>query len=436
MRYQRLILESGSNAVTVRFHPNLTVIAGLGRLERESLLGELHGSLAGTRQGTHVELVEDTGRRLAVIRHSSGVPDRVMELESGSDVTSEFADANGKVDILANLGLDLDTVRRRSRVTSADIAVASLGDSLINRLAALDQDRLWAAADRVREADASLKDAAEGVGAAVEDAPIIEEIERRHQAFEKAQHRHESFRHHTIFTGGACAIAAIPAYFIRWYTALPFLLVAAITTAMSVIYRRRLEQAREAEREALTAAGAETYLGFHLERINQMLSDQGDRQRIADAAVEHREATEAWKALAGEDAAVDWAVASRERIAAAAQRLRAGGASSAPAAPIQTAEPAELAHALILRLNELRHLGARGESLPLVLDEPLEGLETSVKRWMLELIGRSAGVPQVVYLTADDDVAAWARIEAMAGHLSVIEPSPDHESMQALHDLS
>ena len=87
-------------------------------------------------------------------------------------------------------------------------------------------------------------------------------------------------------------------------------------------------------------------------------------------------------------------------------------------------EPADLAHALVARLAELRHAGPGGQSLPLILDEPLNGVEPSIKQWMLELVGRSAGTPQVVYLTEDEDVAAWARMEAMAGHLAVIEPSP------------
>ena len=65
MRYQRLIIESGSNAVTVRFHPRLTVIAGVGKVERESLIAELLGSLAGTRRGIQLELVEDSGTLVA-----------------------------------------------------------------------------------------------------------------------------------------------------------------------------------------------------------------------------------------------------------------------------------------------------------------------------------------------------------------------------------
>ena len=63
-----------------------------------------------------------------------------------------------------------------------------------------------------------------------------------------------------------------------------------------------------------------------------------------------------------------------------------------------------------------------------MLDDPLVGVDAGVKQWVLELIGRSAGSPQVVYLTADPDVAAWARLEAMAGHLSVLEPAPEEEA--------
>jgi hypothetical protein len=73
-------------------------------------------------------------------------------------------------------------------------------------------------------------------------------------------------------------------------------------------------------------------------------------------------------------------------------------------------------------------VGPAAESLPLILDDPLLGVEAGVKQWILELIGRSAGSPQVVYLTADADVAAWARLEAMGGNLTVLEPAPDADS--------
>ena len=41
MRFQRLLLESAGATVTVDLHPRLTVVAGVGELERESLVTEL-----------------------------------------------------------------------------------------------------------------------------------------------------------------------------------------------------------------------------------------------------------------------------------------------------------------------------------------------------------------------------------------------------------
>jgi hypothetical protein len=267
------------------------------------------------------------------------------------------------------------------------------------------------------------------MGAAPEDAPVIEEIERRHQEFERAQRRHEDVRHHGIFIGGACAFAAIPAALMNRAYGLPFLAVAAITTFISVIFRRRMELARRAEEEALAAAGAKSYIGFHLQRVHGLLDGTQNRRRLAKAAEDHRLAVEAWQQLAGE-VPVEWALTMREKILATARRLAEDGvvSSNGAAAPnLRSVDPADLAHSFVSRLADLRHAGNTGESLPLVLDDPLHGVDASVKQWMLELVGRSAGTPQVVYLTEDADVAAWARMEAMAGHLAVIEPSPDHE---------
>jgi hypothetical protein len=429
VRYQRLILEAGPNAVTVRFHPRLTVVAGVGRLERESLVGELLGSLGGGRGGAHLELTEDSGRRLAVMRPESG-RDRVIEIETGQDVSAEFENEQGVVDLLEHLGLNVDAARRLCRLSATDVAATSRSDALVRALAAVDQDQLWQAAERVRSTDVALKVEAEALGAAPEDAPVIEEIERRHEEFENAQVRHEDVRHHAIFIGGACALAAIPAALLNRLYAMPFLAVAMLTTIVSILFRRRMELARKAENEALAAAGARSYIGFHLQRVNGLLQGQNNRQRLATAAEEHRHAVGRWQALAGE-VAVDWALTMRERIATSATRLtdEGRGGSELAGPSLRGVEPADLAHALVARLAELRSAGPGGQSLPLVLDEPLLGVDPSIKQWMLELVGRSAGTPQVVYLTEDEDVAAWARMEAVAGHLAVIEPSPEHEAV-------
>ena len=429
MRYHRLILEAGPNAVTVRFHPRLTVVAGVGRLERDSLVGELLGSLGGGRGGAHLELTEDSGRRLAVMRPESG-RDRVVEIETGQDVSGEFENAHGTIDILEHLGLNVEAARRLCRLSATDVAASSRSDALVRALAVVDQDQLWQAADQVRATDVALKTEVEAVGAAPEDLPVIEEIERRHEEFENALERHEDVRHHALFIGGACALAAIPAALLNRLYALPFLVVALLTTVVSIRFRRRMELARKAESEALAAAGARSYIGFHLQRVNGLLQGQHNRQHLATAADAHRQAVARWQSLAGE-VAVDWALTMRERIATLAVRLadegRAGSGLTGPS--LRAVEPADLAHALVARLAELRNAGPGGQSLPLILDEPLNGVDPSIKQWMLELVGRSAGSPQVVYLTEDEDVASWARMEAVAGHLAVIEPSPEHEAV-------
>ena len=428
MRYQRLILESGSIAFTLPLHPRLTVIAGVGRHEREGLVGELLGTMSGGRRHTRLEIMDDSGRRLCVIRGDAPETDRVVELETGRDVSAEFTRAN-RVDVLLSMGLDIERARRRTRLSATDVAAASRSDALIATLAALDQHQLWQMAERVLASDTRLKMEAEAAGATVEDLPVIEEVEERHAAFEAAQRRLEWIRHHGIFIGGAGAIGAIPAGLMNRWTALPFLGVAAANTAVSVVFRRHMEKTRKAEIDALDRAGADSYLGFHMQRMNQLLESQQNRERIADAAAERRKALDAWRVLVGE-VAPEWAMTVRERILAASQRVdlvagtegQSGGSGSLS---VSSVEPAELAQALIVRLADLRHAGAGGESLPLILDEPLIGVEPSVKQWMLELVGRSAGMPQVVYMTNDPDVANWARMEAIAGHLDIIEPASE-----------
>ena len=42
---------------------------------------------------------------------------------------------------------------------------------------------------------------------------------------------------------------------------------------------------------------------------------------------------------------------------------------------------------------------------------------------LLELLARSSEHQQIILMTTDDRVRQWARLESMAGHLGVVEPS-------------
>ena len=43
---------------------------------------------------------------------------------------------------------------------------------------------------------------------------------------------------------------------------------------------------------------------------------------------------------------------------------------------------------------------------------------------LLELLMKASPDQQVIYLTDDPDVAEWARVEALTGAMSIVEPTP------------
>lgn len=164
-----------------------------------------------------------------------------------------------------------------------------------------------------------------------------------------------------------------------------------------------------------------------------------DGRVLPDLAEDRRRARATWQQLAG-DVPVAWAIANREEIEAAA-RLRhemdALVSLSTTTPDVADDVTDDLARALVSRLAESRTAGG-GEGLPLVLDDPFQGLEPSVKLLLLELLGRSAGRPQILLLTDDEDVASWARLEALTGDLAILEPDafrPSTDPMAALRSL-
>jgi uncharacterized protein YhaN len=432
VRYERLVIQAGSNSFTLDLHPRMTVIAGVGPLERESLIGELTGALSASRSGVHAELVQDDGRHIAVFRPEGG-RHRVVDVNTASDVSKAYTGTTGKIDLLEHAGLDVRNARRRLRLAHTDLNTRSQGDKLVRQLAAQDQNRLWAAAEALRVAEETLQGEAEATGSVPEDAAVIERIEERHQIFQSAQDRHERFRRSSIVLALGSAGAALPVSFLSKLYALPLLLVASITVLVSVIFRSSMQKAARLEEEALAEAGAQSYLGFHLQRVNGLLSDDQARKRIMAAAEASRVANIEWRAIAG-DVAFTWALEHHEEIQAAARvRLDVTALStmSSTAPALDNDRTTDLARVLIGRLNELRSFGKDGESFPLILDDPLVGLPRSVKPALLELLGDAAGAPQLIFLTEDEDVASWARLEALTGALSILEPKPEHHEAPA-----
>lgn len=433
MRYERLVIEADENTFTLDLHPRLTVIAGVGRLEREGLTNELIGALGSTRAGVHAEIVADNGARFALFR-PVGSRHRVVSIDTATDVSDRFRNAQGEIDLLARAGLDQRTAKRRMRVTPADLVATSHTDQVIRRLAQVDPAELWAAAERVRITEDHLAAEAEAVGTQPEDAEVVQRIEDRHMAFVTAQARHERYRKLSFFAGALAAIAAVPmTMFAGEVAAAPLLILAAVITGMSFLEYKRMEQAQAEEEEALKAAGAQSYLGFHLQRVNGLLASDQHRKRLMRAAEEHRASVAAWRELAG-DVEVAWALERRDAIDAAARLRRELTVTVSPeGADIAVIDDSDgdLAQALLTRLAEVRNLGPGGESFPLILDDPLRELSPAQKPALLELLVRASKGQQLIYLTEDDAVGAWARLEALTGDLTVLEPAGMSEQRAA-----
>jgi len=426
-----MVIEAGRHTIALDLHPRMTVVTGVNEVERESLAGELLGALGPSRAGVHLEVVTDDGRQVAVFRPTSG-RSRVVDVARGADITP--ADGS-EVDLYAQHGVDLATARRALKVTEADLATQARADTVVQRLAEVDQTRLWAVAARVRVTDEALQAESAAVGTAPEDAEIIDQIERRHHRLEAAVERLNRTRRAAWILTAMAVAGVIGALAFRPVLALPLIGVGVVALAASFVYRSRVARAEREEQEALDAAGAESYLGFHLRRIDGLVSENQARQRLLTAAADHRAAAAAWFDVAG-DVSVDWAMEHHTEIAVAA-RLRddvrnLGVMGSAE--PGQQDLAADLAHALLGHMGKARTLGTLGETFPLVIDEPFASLDPGLKAPLLELVARSAGSPQVILLTADEDVASWARLEALAGTVSVLEPTPDVQPVRARAD--
>ncbi len=185
MQFERLVIEAGDHTFTLAFGDTLTVIAGVGELEREGLLTELVAAMGPGREGVHLQVCSDAGNRFTVFRPIGGAT-RVIDLDTSRDVTASFA-ADGTVDLLGRAGFDQRTARRHMRVTAADLGTRARDDHRVASLARLDQYRLWDVARKVLEREERLAQEAADVGSTLEDAETVGEIERRHREFEAAE---------------------------------------------------------------------------------------------------------------------------------------------------------------------------------------------------------------------------------------------------------
>jgi hypothetical protein len=429
VHFERLVIEAGKRTYSLDLHRRLTVIAGVGHLEREGLITELIGGLGAGRSGVHLEIASDAGQRYAIFRPPGG-RHRVVDIDHSMDVTEQFTTEHG-LDVLRRAGIDARMARRQLCLTTDDLATRNQREQYLTTLSRIDQGRLWDVAEKVRDRERHLAETAQESGSEAEDAVAFAEIERRHKDFEQAQLDNERVRYLSFIVGAGGAligIAAAAIYSVLW--ALPFLLLAIASTLASFIVWVRLEDARKHEEEALQAVGATSYLTFQIHRVNGLLGNDNARRAMMRAAEEHRAALAEWRLLAGE-IPVEWAIQHRREIRDRSRAIREPNRAAArPEISVTDDNHDELSHTILERLQRLKTLGAGGESFPLLVDDALSELDPSVKPSLLELLMRASDNQQVIYLTEDTDVASWARVEALTGQLNIVEPPADRRAAE------
>jgi len=428
VKFERLVLESPTHQTVLDLHPGLTVVCGVGPLEREGLVGEFVGSLGSARPGVHLEVRTDNDRHLAVFR-PMGAAHRVVDVDGQADVTQEFVGPGGDIDLLAPAGITPREATRLMRLTSQALTEATEGDEIAAALAVVDQRELWMSAELLVEAREHLDAESARAGTSATDAEVVARIEQRHSEFERSLEQSEGVRKVSFVLAGLAALAAVPAA--QQYgngSVVGLAACATVAVMVSVLFWRRTEAARRREAAALAETGARSYLGFHLQRVDTLMSSDLSRRRLLSAAELHQHAAARWTAAAG-DVDVDWVLARRTRITAAARLRRddhATGHLGTDPVPTQGAadEVAELTHAVTAALAAVRDVRGCGESFPLLVDEAFAHLEPAALPALLELLMRGASHQQVVVLTADPSIQNWAQLEAMAGTLGVVELQP------------
>jgi hypothetical protein len=141
---ERLIVEGEQSAASVDFHPRLTVMGGMPADARAAFGNLLAGALHGTARGVHAEVIDDSGRRIVVLRPAAG-PHRVIDVATAADITEQYRTYDGRVDLLSSQ-FGQGTV---TRISADDLRSRTPRNDAIRTLSAVDQVVLWGAADAI-----------------------------------------------------------------------------------------------------------------------------------------------------------------------------------------------------------------------------------------------------------------------------------------------
>ena len=427
MRISRLVIESDNRNFTLDLHRRCTVIAGLNPDENDALIKELTGAIGPGRDGVHLELTDGGANKLAVFRPATS-SHRVIDIERSADLTEHYRKRDGRVDLLHADGTSTMEARDHLVLTPAHLPRSDTTDPVVRKLASLDQKVLQDGIKKLEEAEKRLAKYTEAdpdhkrTDAVARVEALLAELEEREVTLERV-------RRFSFFVGFFSAVIAFLVLLSGGLllAALPLVGLAAGVSAVSFKHWRRLEEARVQEDEALVDAGAQSYLGLHIQRVNSLISNNQRRSEMLVADEQYRLALEEWKELAG-DIPMRWVLEHSYEIAQARalrQELIEQGALAVDDGVVDDSG--------LLFLRSLRSwistadaLGKRS-GLPIICNDPFQELDAAAKPVLLEELTRTTDAHQIVFLTRDPDVISWAEAEAVAGHISLLEQARRRE---------
>jgi hypothetical protein len=400
----------------------MTVLAGVPAPVRAHLVEEILGGLTGARSGVHLELHNGSDRRITVVRPREG-DHRVDAPDDGVDLTDDYRNGIGRVDVLERYGIPPRAHGCVLHVDGAAAGAVTADDVQVARLGSLNQAELWSTANRVQVTEAEFQALSTQVDHGDDGTAAVARVEKRHHDLDEAIATRQETQRNLFRLGALALIGAVPVATMSSLSAMPLVAIAVGALALALVLRAKIAVAVRQEEAALASAGSDSYLGFVVRQVDGLMTGTELRRRLSAVAADHRESAIAWTRLAG-NVTVDWAYTHQREIDAAARlRSHLGAMDTVSAtAPEIDERTAAVAGLVLGRMTELRRIGYGAESFPLILDDPFTELDPSVRLGLLELIAREAGSPQVILLTDLDDVAGWARLEALSGRAALLEP--------------
>jgi hypothetical protein len=369
-------------------------VAGCTPDHREALVDELVGALLGERRGAAIGVINPNGRTITVERPWAS---RDLATDAtGADVTAEMADRAGRIRLMTEVS------------TLVGAAPAGSVPRGLGHLVALDQRQLWAAAEHSVRTGRELRAVSAEVGPSTLRNAQMGAIEERQNHLSSVQAASRTERNLLSMIAAVSAITALATSMTSLNLTLAPLLISLIAIVCGAWRHRAIQRAAEAEQEVLAAIGVASPLGLHIARIDDLLNGADNRRRLSVAAELHRSALEAWTDLAGTVDA-ELALGHRQTIQRAAllahELRRSLSSQQMPDDPALTDR--------LTTLIETAAGGAAQATSPLVLVEPTRGLAAPSVVTLLSAIARFAERRQIVVITSDEQVATWAKVEAI-----------------------